>query len=142
MAEGRELDIWCNALAYCTLRIPPGFTVRSSTISLLVLAQPAKKEYVNEGGEERKNPREHLGKPCGQKAVRIAGLRSGAGLGRRQAARKLDLQRHLSMGAPEPIRHRCRKNNQQQRKQVYAAFLSQHGFLQIWKRVKGRSRQP
>src|SRR5688500_14471794 len=109
-------------------RIPP---FRSSNINLLILAQPAKKEYVNKGGEERKNPREHLRKPCGQKAIRITSLGSSAGLGRRQAARKLDLQRHLGMRAPEPIRHRCRENNQQQRKQVYAAFLSQHGFLQI-----------
>ena len=93
-----------------------------------VFSQPAEKEDVNEGGDKRKNPGKHLRKQGGVEAIHIACVGRSARVGTRNAAGELDLQRNLRMSPPEPIRHGNRKNDQQQRKQVYLALLSRYGL--------------
>jgi hypothetical protein len=93
-----------------------------------VFSQPAEKEDINEGGDKRKNPGKHLRKPSRIETVHIARIGRSAGLSTGNAAGKLDSERDLRMGAPKPVRHRGRKNNQQQRKQGYAAFLWRYGL--------------
>ena len=65
-----------------------------------VFAQPAKKEYVNKGRDERKNPWEHLRKPCGIEIIHVASLGRSARFRSGQAAGKFDLKRYLRMRAP------------------------------------------
>lgn len=93
-----------------------------------IFSQPAEKEDINEGGDKRKNPGKHLRKPSRIETVHIARVGRSARLSSGNAAGKLDSERDLRMGAPKPVRHRGRKNNQQQRKQGYAAFLWRYGL--------------
>ncbi len=104
----------------------PGKTPGSSGGRLFVVPQPAKKEYINKGWNERKNPGEHLREPCGIKTVHVARLGESAGTGSGNAARELDLQGGLGMGAPQPVRHRGRENDQQEGKQGYSPLLWRH----------------
>jgi hypothetical protein len=99
------------------------FTSRLSLRRSSIFSQPAEKEDINEGGDKRKNPGKHLRKPSRIETVHIARIGRSARLSTGNAAGKLDSERDLRMGAPKPVRHRGRKNNQQQRKQGYAAFL-------------------
>jgi hypothetical protein len=112
-------------------RIPSLAVMRTSRLSLRrssIFSQPAEKEDINEGGDKRKNPGKHLRKPSRIETVHIARIGRSARLSTGNAAGKLDSERDLRMGAPKPVRHRGRKNNQQQRKQSYAAFLWRYGL--------------
>lgn len=104
------------------------YTSRLSLRWPSIFSQPVEKEDINEGGDKWKNPGKHLRKPSCIETVHIARIGRSARFSTGNAAGKLDSERDLRMGAPKPVRHRGRKNNQQQRKQGYAAFLWRYGL--------------
>ena len=99
----------------CGVRsLSPRFTFELELESgVPVFAQPAEKEHVNKGRDEGQNPREHLCEPCYKEVAPVARLGRGAGFGSELTAGEFDFQRYLGVGAPEPVRQRCHKKEQQ-----------------------------